>query len=100
MGEGRMMEMLRGRERLAHLPMMPRWVGDSSNSPAVTFGERCDFCGSGTNGLCEYRIGVLDGQDHADGRSGAHGVRVRLFVLLDPEVGSSHRTWSVHHTPR
>ena len=29
-----------------------------------------------------------------------HLARVRLFVLLDPEVGSSNRELSDHHTPR
>ncbi len=68
-GKWCMMAMLLRRERLAHLPMMPRWVGDSSDSPAVSFGDRCDFPGSGTDGLCEYSVRVLYGQDHADGRS-------------------------------
>ena len=95
-----MMGTLLWRERLAHLPMMPRWVSDSSDEPAVSFGERCDFRGSGTDGLCEHRIGVLYSQDHADGRSVAQGVRVRLSVLLDPEVGSSNRELSDHYTPR
>ncbi len=64
-----MMAMLLRRERLAHLPMMPRWVGDSSDSPAVSLGNRCDFRGSSTDGLCEHSVGVLYGQDHADGLS-------------------------------
>src|SRR5207248_11375688 len=95
-----MMGMRLWRERLAHLPMMPRWVSDSSDEPAVSFGERCDFRGSGTDGLCEHRIGVLYSQDHADGRTVAQGVRVRLSVRLDPEVVSSNRELREHERSR
>ena len=31
-------------------------------------------------------VGVVHGQDHADGRAAAEGVRVAAWVELDPEV--------------
>src|SRR5262245_48141173 len=52
--------------RLADLPVVPKRVGDTSNTPTVFFANREDFRCSRGNGLLKHRVWVGDCQDHAD----------------------------------
>ena len=72
--------------------MVPEGVGDASEAPAVGLvGDRPDDGGSGGNGTVEDSVGIVDGEDEADGgsvkRRGAEVV-VRGGFVGEPEFCS------------
>jgi hypothetical protein len=66
----------------------------------VVLADRHDLERAGRDGSGEHGVGVADGEDHADGRAVAEGVRIALRVLLDPEVGAADRQLRDHHAAR
>jgi hypothetical protein len=71
--------------------VVPGWIGQAADAPAVVFVDGRYFGGSGSDRLCEQRVGVIDGHDHSDGRATVQGLRIRMRILLHPECRSIDR---------
>src|SRR5450759_1432835 len=76
--------------------MVARWVGHPPSSPAMAFGDRCDFGGSCRHGSCEDGVWVVNRKNHANGPT-VDGLRTGGGVGLNPEVGSFDRELSDDH---
>jgi hypothetical protein len=77
---------------------MPARVGNPSDSPAMTLGDRCDHGCPGCDGSCEDSVRVINGEDHADGTA-ARPFWTGGGVRLDPEVGTPDRELRNNHVP-
>src|SRR5215469_10757668 len=76
---------------LADLPVVAEGIDDAAEIPAIGILHLDDYGCSGFDGAPEGGVGVVDGEDHADGSTfeglGAEVLEVGSFVR-DPEAGA------------
>ena len=79
-------------EGLADFPVVAGGIDEAADAPAVVLvGDRPDDFGSGGDGAVEDNVGIVDGENEADGRA-AEGFGAEILVLRgffgDPELGA------------
>src|SRR5215467_10569558 len=67
-------------EGFAYLPVVAEGVDDAAEAPAIFVGHGVDDGGSGFDGAFEGSVGVVGGEDHADG-SAVEGFGAEVFVF-------------------
>jgi hypothetical protein len=94
----------RALELAANLPVVPEWINDAANPPAMALTYRVDFAGSGSYCLRKHSVRVGNSQNDPHGGASTTSFWAHVAVLgrlvCQPELRSLHRETCNHVSVR
>ncbi len=80
--------------------MVPKRIGEAPYAPSMIFVHARDFSSTGCKRSAKGCVGIIDVQNHSDGKAASQRIWARFSVLLNPngriadqELSNHDNTW-------